>query len=139
MTPILARQSGMSLIKVFFAMVLLGALAMAALYGIRYERLPLPDSWANWIKSAPVEKVSLPEVKNLLDKPTTTEIRSCKINGKLVYSNVDCDDKNSTSKAVKIQDTAGFEAPKVPPKEDDKNQTGLSDIRAKQIEQAVNK
>jgi len=38
-------------------------------------------------------------------------IRKCVIDGQTVYSNVDCKEGH----VVKVQDTAGFEAPKAPP------------------------
>lgn len=43
------------------------------------------------------------------------KMRRCVIDGKTVISNIDCSDKNPTSKVIKIQDTKGFEAPKKPP------------------------
>jgi hypothetical protein len=42
------------------------------------------------------------------------KMRRCIIDGKTVISNVDCSDKNPTSKVIKIQETKGFEAPKKP-------------------------
>lgn len=42
------------------------------------------------------------------------KLRKCVIDGKAVISNTECSEKNPTSKVIKIQDTKGFEAPRVP-------------------------
>ena len=44
------------------------------------------------------------------------QMRKCIIDGQMVVSNVDCTDQNKTSKAIKIQDSRGFEPPKKPVK-----------------------
>ncbi|MDB5908274.1 MAG: hypothetical protein JWP34_2388 [Massilia sp.] len=41
-------------------------------------------------------------------------MRKCVIAGKTVISNTECLDSNKTSKDIKIHDTRGIEAPKVP-------------------------
>ncbi len=41
-------------------------------------------------------------------------LRKCVIDGKTVFSDVDCTDANSSSTVVKVHETRGIESPKVP-------------------------
>lgn len=122
-------QRGISLIQVAIGSALLAALAMAALYGMRYERNPLIDA-IDKISGRPLSQDVKPAargragvfgaapVKLVPAAPAAAApagvLRKCLINGKTVYSDVDCKDSNPTSRVVQVHETHGYEAPRVP-------------------------
>jgi hypothetical protein len=109
----LARQRGaLSLVWVAVLSAALAAAAMAALWSMRYDRNLFAEGVSAAAKAAPVRQA--------IDAVTTAKdgaggpMRKCKIDGKTVVSNTECLDSNKTSKTIRIHDTRGVEAPKVP-------------------------
>ncbi|MFI4940450.1 MAG: hypothetical protein ACHP7O_08955 [Burkholderiales bacterium] len=101
------------------------ALAFAGLFSMRYERNLFAEGWAyvqntlpgRTVLRAPSAAVSattsvLKGQKEEPDRAANTVIRKCRINGSLVYSNVDCRHDNPTSRIVEWHDSRGFESPK---------------------------
>ncbi len=112
----LLRQRGLSLIGVAVFSIVVAGVAMTFLMGARHERNYFAEGWARLtgkLKEAPLPAVNAPTTPH-----TATALRKCVVDGKTVISNVDCTDKNPTSKDIKIYDTKGFEAPKAPPPAD---------------------
>jgi hypothetical protein len=109
----IARQRGaLSLAWVAILSAALAAAAMAALWSMRYDRNLFAEGFSAAAKAAPVRRA--------LDAVTAAKegaggaLRKCVIDGKTVVSNADCLDSNKTSKTIRIHDTRGIEAPKVP-------------------------
>lgn len=112
-------QRGISLIQVAIVMASLAAIAMAALYGMRYERNPLFDGLdklsgrplSQDLKPAGGARASAP-VNAAQAAPATPAgvLRKCVIHGKTVFSDVECSEHDQ---AVKVHASHGFEAPKL--------------------------
>lgn len=112
----LQRQRGLSLIGVASFSIVFAGIAMAFLMGVRHDRNYFAEGWAKLtgkMKESPLPAIVSPDTPS-----TATALRKCVVDGKTVISNVDCTDKNPTSKDIKIYDTKGFEAPKAPPPAD---------------------
>lgn len=115
----IARQRGtLNLVWVAIFSGALAAAAMAALWSMRYERNLFAEAVAAVTGAAPARQamdaarqaVAGTQGANAGDGA----LRKCVIDGKTVISNTDCLPTNKTSKTIKIVDTRGIEAPKVP-------------------------
>lgn len=107
------RQRGaLNLVWVAIFSAALAAAAMAALWSMRYDRNLFAEGVAAVAKAAPARQAidAVAGVKADAGGP----MRKCVIAGKTVISNTECLDTNKTSKTIRIHDTRGFEAPKVP-------------------------
>lgn len=132
----LKYQKGLSLL---WTAVVVGAVALAgmvALMSARYERNYFAEAWKKLTKTEAGQAVS--QAKGSVASAEAAPIRKCIINGKTVYSNVECDKTNLTSQKVQIQDTRGFEAPKLPVAAAQEAE-GAPSMRDKQIDKAVNR
>jgi type II secretory pathway pseudopilin PulG len=113
------RQRGaLSLVRVAIFSALLAAAAMAALWSMRYERNQFAEGAAALTGTAPARQ-AIDAARGAVaaaagDKGANGALRKCVIDAKTVISNTECLDSNKTSKTIKIHDTRGFEAPKVP-------------------------
>ena len=127
----LHRQQGLSLIAVAVVSVLLAGLAMVALWSMKHDHNYFADGLKKVSEAAPVEAAK--QAVTAAEQPSGP-VRKCVIDGVTVISNTDCKDKNPTSKEIKIHDTKGFEAPKVPvaPKADSAPETMTEKIIEKQ-------
>jgi len=145
----LKRQQGISLFWVSVFSMALAAAGMGFLYTVRYGHLPFQDVWSRWGQSATVignelQKASgvkdlhLPGQENNGAQATVTlesGVQRCVINGKTVFSDTECTDKNPTSSHVKLSDTQGFVHPKlVPP--DEQSASGSNKMIDKMIDKA---
>lgn len=114
-----SREVGaVSLLFTAVFMSVVALLAVSFLYSLRYGHWPMQDMWDRWTRQAKIENIQQ-EIKGVTAQsgmPSANEVRRCVIAGKVVYSNVDCRDDssggNSGSKAVKLYDSRGIEAPK---------------------------
>jgi hypothetical protein len=112
------KQSGaINLVLVAVLMMVLTLTALSFLYYMRYGHVPLQDVWQRWSKSAEVVTTELSELGKdgvLSGNAATvdTGIRRCTINGKVLFSDVECSDSNPTTRAVKLVDNKGGEPPK---------------------------
>jgi len=111
------RQLGISLIQVAIVMASLAAIAMAALYGMRYERNPLLDG-LDKLSGRPLSQDIQPAGGARAAAPVNAApatpagvLRKCVIHGKTVFSDVEC---GAHDPAVQVHASHGFEAPKVP-------------------------
>jgi hypothetical protein len=104
------QKGEINLVWVAVISALVAAVAMAALYSWRYERNLFAEGWTK-LASKFQDTQRAAEAVTGINAPA---IYQCNVNGKVLYSNVACDVKNADSKKVDIQDTRGFEAPKVP-------------------------
>jgi hypothetical protein len=114
------RQRGaLNLVWVAIFSAGLALAAMAALWSMRSERNLFAEGVAAVTGSAPARQ-AIDAAHDALaganggDAAGRGAMRKCVIGGKAVISNTDCLDSNKTSKTIKISDTRGFEAPKVP-------------------------
>ena len=107
-----SRQRGLGLIQVAIVMAVMAAIAMAALMSMRAEHNYFTDI-ANTVLGKPAKPSSVdPSAAAIAvaPPPPAGVLRKCTVNGKTVYSDVDC--KNGQT--IKAIDTQGIEAPKVP-------------------------
>jgi hypothetical protein len=112
---LLQRQRGeLKLVPVLIGAMVLAAVAMTALISIRSERNLFAEGAAK-ARKAVTDSPAGAMVDAAKSGSGSGQMRKCVINGKTVVSNTDCTDENKTSKAIKIQDNRGFEAPKKPP------------------------
>ncbi|NHZ80042.1 DUF4124 domain-containing protein [Massilia sp. CCM 8695] len=116
------QEGAMSLFWVGTGSAVLAALAMAALFSMRYERNLFAEGAAKagkMVGASPAGTVidSARKTVNAVTGQGDGVMRKCIINGKTVISNTDCTPGNRTSKVIEIHDTKGFEAPKKPPVE----------------------
>jgi hypothetical protein len=115
-------QRGLGLIQVAIVMATLAAIAMAAMMSMRSERnlfaealgkltghplAPAPGAVPGSAADAAAAQLARPA------RPAGV-LRKCVIDGKTVFSDVDCTDANATSTVVKVHETRGIESPKVP-------------------------
>ncbi len=116
----LDRQRGvlnLTWVAVFSAVF--AAVAMAALFSMRYERNLFAEGGARLAKlfgASPAAR-ALDTARSAAGAGDAGggALRQCLIDGKRVISNTACTDKNPTSKTLQLHDTKGFEAPKVAP------------------------
>lgn len=111
------KQTGLSLFWCAVLMALVGFAAMAALFAMRFERNLFAEAWSGLIRTSGAAE-TLKQAQNVAENGVKSEsnvLRKCIVNGNVMYSNVECDEKNSTSKIVAVRDSQGFEAPKAPP------------------------
>lgn len=111
------KQAGLSLLWVAVFMALFSFAAMAALFAMRYDRNLFVEAWSGLIRasgSADTIKKSQQAIETVT-KGESSALRKCTVDGKVMYSNVECDGKNSTTKTVRVRDSQGFDAPQPPP------------------------
>jgi hypothetical protein len=106
----LHRQRGISLLWVAVIMGGLGLAMMVALMSMRHERNYFSEAWTKVAGKVPEQAAALAE-------GPAQPLKKCVIDGRTVISNTECKDDNRSTRTLDIQDTKGFEAPKVPPKE----------------------
>lgn len=130
-------------VSLLWSAVVVGVVAlvcMGALFSMRYECNFFAEAWTRLTKSEVGKAVrQTQKVAEGVARPeggTGTDIRKCTINGKVVYSNIECDAKNLTTRKVQMHDTQGIEAPKVPQASASQFE-GQPTLRDKMIEKAV--
>lgn len=127
-------------LSLLWAAVIIGVLtlvAMVALMSARYERNYFAEAWKRVTKTEAGQV--LQQTQRMTEKaaqPESAAIRKCVVDGKVVYSNVECDNGNPTSRQVKLHDTKGVESPKVPVAPAPENEA-VPTMRDKAIEKAV--
>lgn len=131
----LQQQRGISLILVAVLMAGVAALAMAALFSMRYERNLFAEGLARLSgKALPVAAASGAAAPAALPAAPGNQLRRCVIGGKTVFSDTECGAGNASTKNVVVHETKGIEAPKVP--KPDPADAAPPDLRAKMIEKA---
>jgi hypothetical protein len=132
----LQRQAGLSLITVAVLMAGLAALAMAALFSMRYERNVFAEGWNKVSGKAKGATASLPAVLAPAATPAATAtasgLRQCTIHGKTVISNTECQEQG---KLIDIHDSRGIEPPKAPPPP--KDEAAAPTAQERQIDKAT--
>jgi hypothetical protein len=133
----LKGQRGWSLIWVAVLMGGLAAVAMAALFSMRYGRNFFAEGLQKVAGQGGIAAVAeraavLPAA---VTPPAAKPLRRCVIDGKTVISDTDCLDRNPTSRTVVVHETRGIEAPKAPRPEP--AEAAPQDVRAKMIENAT--
>lgn len=134
----LQRQRGISLILVAVLMAGVAALAMAAIFSMRYERNLFAEGVAKLTGKAPAAAAGSGAAATAAAAAAPVpgnQLRRCVINGKTVFSDTECGAANATTKNVVVHETKGVEAPK-PPKPDPAA-AAPQDLRAKMIENAT--
>lgn len=107
------RQSGaLSLLWCAILIALLSVAALSALFSLRYQRNLPAELWSRVKQAGPVADAVQ---RTQAAVSGAVPVRRCTVDGKVLYSNLDCDPKKSGSKAVMLHLTQGIEAPKVPP------------------------
>jgi hypothetical protein len=116
------QHGAISLFWVATGSVVLAALAMAALFSMRYERNLFAEGAAKLGKTVNtgVAGKAIDAAQGAVNAAAGKgdgQMRKCIIKGKTVISNTDCTPDNRSSKVIEIHDSKGVEAPKVPPVE----------------------
>jgi hypothetical protein len=114
------RQRGeLNLVWVAIVSAVVAAVAMAAIWSMRHERNLFAEGVGAVTGAAPSRQAAgaIDAARQSVAGTPSGAMRKCVIDGKTVVSNTDCLDTNKTSKTIRITDTRGFEAPKVPVKE----------------------
>ena len=107
------RQRGE--LNLLWVAVFSGVLALAAitaLMSMRNEKNYFAEALGKLTGKAPDAVKEM--AGTAVAEPKAGTLRKCVIDGKTVYSDTECSDKNPTSKAVVVQKTSGIESPKVP-------------------------
>ena len=141
----LNRQRGeLSLLSCALLFGLVALVAAIGLFSMRSERNFFAEAWsramhstvgqsARQLQSAAANAVAATAVKS--GAVEATEIRKCMIDGKRVYSNVECSAKSPHSRKVDLHDSGGIEAPKAPPATEPEGKT--PSIQDKMIDKAT--
>ena len=133
----LRYQKGLSLLWAAVFVGILTLVAMVALMSARYERNYFAETWKKLTRTEAGQVLQqTQQAAGNAVKPESAAVRKCVIDGKVVYSNVECDNSNPTSQKVQIHDTKGFEAPKAPIASTPEGEGGSS-MRDKLIDKAV--
>lgn len=127
-------------LSLFWAAVAVGVLTLIAMMGLmsaRYERNYFSEAWKRITKTEVGQVIQQTQQSAAqAAKPESAVVRKCMVDGKVVYSNVECDNSNPTSHKVQLHDTKGFDAPKAPPAPAPEAE-GKPDMREKMIEKAI--
>ena len=127
-------------LSLLWSAVIVGVLtlvAMVTLMSARYERNYFAEAWTRMTKTNAGQV--LQQTQQAAEKAVQQEaaaIRKCVVDGKVIYSNVECSNGNPTSQKVKLHHTQGIEAPKVPVASTPETEDPLN-MRDKAIEKAV--
>lgn len=134
---VLNRQKGE--LSLLWAAVLIGVVTLVAMVGLmsaRHERNYFSEAWKRMTRTEAGQVLQQTQQSaERAVKAESAEIRKCVIDGKVVYSNVECDNSNTTSRKVQLHDTKGIEAPKAPPAPAPEAEG--KDMRQKMIDKAV--
>lgn len=98
------QRGAISLLWLAVLMAAFAAIAMAALFSMRYDRNFFAEAWSR-LAHAPAVTAPAPAAP-------APALRKCVIDGKTVVSNVDCQERG---RAIDIHDSRGIEAPKAAP------------------------
>lgn len=127
-------------LSLMWAAVLIGVVTLVAMVGLmsaRHERNYFGEAWKRATKTEVGQAVQQTQQQaERAVKQESAAVRKCMIDGKVVYSNVECDGSNPTSRQVHLHDTKGIDAPKAPPVPV-ADAEGKPDMRQKMIEKAV--
>ncbi|MDB5918783.1 MAG: hypothetical protein JWR40_3017 [Massilia sp.] len=115
---LIERQRGaLNLVWVAICSAALAAAAMAALWSMRLDRNLFAEGVSAVAGAAPA-RAAIDAARGALAATAVpgagAVMRKCVIDGKTVVSNTDCLDANRSTRTIKIHDTRGFEAPKLP-------------------------
>lgn len=103
-------------LSLFWASVLVAVVtlaALAALFSMRYERNFFAEAWQRIVHADAGQ--SLRRATEQAARPGVAVIRKCIVNGKVTYSNVECDSRNLASTKPELHDSQGIEPPKTAP------------------------
>ncbi len=115
-TSTLTSQRGA--LSLMWCAILVGAVAaigMAALMSMRHERNLFHDVWAGLMKAPVVTSVKTLGREVRPEAPAGKEIRRCTVDGKVMYSNIECGPDRPASREVVLHDSRGIEPPKAAP------------------------
>jgi hypothetical protein len=131
-----AQAGAVSLLFTAVFMMLVSLAALSFLYSMRYGHWPMQSLWENWSKSGKAEQIQQ-QIRSAAGQggtPANGAVRRCVIAGQVTYSNVECNDAGS--RAVKLHDSRGIEAPKQPVQADQPAE-GDGQLREKMLEKAI--
>ncbi|MGH8807640.1 MAG: hypothetical protein ACREX0_07165 [Noviherbaspirillum sp.] len=126
-------------LSLFWTAVFVGVVALAAMVALmsaRYERNYFAEAWKRLMETEAGQVLQQTQQAAASAANPDTAVRKCMVDGKVVYSNVECGAGNSSSRKVELHDTKGFEAPKAPaaaaPEAD-----ASANLKEKMVEKAV--
>lgn len=103
------QGGAISLLWLAVLMAAFAAIAMAALFSMRYDRNFFAEAWDRLVKAPAVTQLA--PLQPPANGPAAA-LRKCVIDGKTVISNVDCKQRG---RAIELHDSRGIDAPKAPP------------------------
>jgi hypothetical protein len=101
-------------LSLLWTAALVGLVALIGLCGLlsmRYERNLLMDALSRFGGSQAVQQTR--QAAESVVAAESGGVRKCVVAGKTMYSNVDCDERNGSSRKVELHDPRGIEAPKL--------------------------
>ncbi|TFV97968.1 DUF4124 domain-containing protein [Oxalobacteraceae bacterium OM1] len=126
------QRGALSLLWTAVVVALISLAAMTALMSMRHERNLFTEALTKLRGTEAGQKVR--EATQAAEAAVRTEpvaIRRCAVNGKIVYSNVEC----AAGTTVQLHDSRGIEAPKAPAADT----AAAPALQDKMIERAVQK
>lgn len=123
-------------LSLFWAAVVVGVVTLVAvgtLLSMRHERNLFGETWQRTKHTDAGQ--NLRQTAEQASRSESAAIRKCLVDGKTVYSNVECGTANPTTRKLELQDTKGIEAPKSPPVAQPLN--APETLQDKMIEKAV--
>ncbi len=149
----ISRQSGrISLLLTVTLMMAVTLIGMSFLYYLRFSQWPMQASINRWSQSLGIVVKEVQKTGGLASSNTSINasnskeagtfgegIRKCKINGKLVYSNTECLDTNSTTQTVKLHDSRADSIPMNADKAPSSAENAGPSIHDKMIDRAIDK
>ncbi|MFZ6800894.1 hypothetical protein [Undibacterium sp. Di24W] len=138
------QSGGISLLMTAVLMMGIALIGISCLYYLRFSQWPMQASFSRWSQSLGIIEKEVKKSAGLVSNgdnpvPFGDGLRKCKINGKIVYSNVDCLDSNATTRAVQLQDNRGFSSPPSPPKDSGLTVNSGPTLQEKMISKATDK
>ncbi|WP_460837992.1 hypothetical protein [Noviherbaspirillum agri] len=106
------QRGSLSLLWAAVFVGVVALMAMVALISARHERNYFTYAW-EYLSSR--GKQELLQAAQAPIASGNAVVRKCTVAGKIIYSNVECNASNPTSREVVLQETKGFEAPKPAP------------------------
>lgn len=115
MQSLTQQRGALSLLWCAILIALLTVGALLVLFSLRYERNLPAELWSRVKQAGPVADAdALQRAQAAAGAVESATLRRCTVDGKVLYSNLDCDPQKNGGKAVKLHLTQGIEAPKVP-------------------------
>ena len=140
-----SKQFGrISLLMTALLMTAVALIGMSFLYYLRFSQWPMQASLTRWSQSLGIIGKEVKKGVGLESNGDSAAtigdgIRKCKINGKVVYSDIDCLESNATTRAVQLQDNRSFSLPPSADKDAASTASSGQTMQEKMMDRAIDK